>query len=555
MDFDSFLGKARVAPRLVYNSGSVSNPGLPSAYVRSSADGTDRWWQLAGNSLDKTAGTDPSAAFAEDAISGTPADAVDMVDFQGALIVVRLTDISRLSTTWNAAWWSTTLAQAALTSTTEHPLCVTKKTGVLLIGDDNKVHMVDKNNNVSNGRLVWGSEYRVSWIRSDKDGTWIGLRNKLSGEGIACFWDESSENYNQAYGVKSEQSMSCVIKNGVPYIVNTAGQLLAFSGSGFEEVAVFPVYNQPGKRWSDGSAGSNNVVVHRNGMALVQGMIHIVARTIINNQGDDSALMENFPSGIWTYDRKSGLRHKYSFNQYTDTEIDYGAFSISGAGAIVETDPENGLFLAGARIYTNATTTTTISFYRDKNDSVVKRGYFVTSLFESSGFEDVFQDLLLSFKRFRSASDRIVVKYRSVKNINFPVIDTAAGTWSDTDTFTTTANLANVSAGDEVEIIRGRGAGACVHISSLSLAAGTYTVNLSETIPNVSGSMRFIVRNFRECARVSSQNIERQEFDIDVPGTFIQLKVELRSASGSAGAGDSPELEMIRVRSVADEVI
>ena len=161
-----------------------------------------------------------------------------------------------------------------------------------------------------------------------------------------------------------------------------------------------------------------------------------------------------------------------------------------------------------------------------------------------SAFEDVFQDLLVWFKRFRSSGDRIIVKYRVIKNPNFPII-TAGITWTDTDTFTTTKNLSNVTAGDEVYIIRGTGAGTLVHISSISEAAGTYTVNLDETVTNAASTGRVIINDFTKCATISTQSIERQGFDLDVVGTWIQLKVELRSASGSAGAGDSPELEKI----------
>lgn len=226
---------------------------------------------------------------------------------------------------------------------------------------------------------------------------------------------------------------------------------------------------------------------------------------------------------------------------------------MSEVGALISTTTSQGLFLAGAFIHDTASVSSEAIFHRDVNDSIVKRGHFVTSVFESSAFEDVFQDLLLTFKRFRSSSDRIIVKYRTIKNPNYPI--QRDGTWSSTTVFTTTTSLANASAGDEAMFLRGLGSGATARISSITEAGGTYTVTLAEAIPGVSGTMQFLIGDWTECATVSTQSIERQEFDLDVPGTWIQLKVELRSASGSAEAGNSPELEMLRLRSIGEAVI
>ena len=48
----------------------------------------------------------------------------------------------------------------------------------------------------------------------------------------------------------------------------------------------------------------------------------------------------------------------------------------------------------------------------------------------------------------------------------------------------------------------------------------------------------------------STEGIERQGFDLDAQGTFIQLKVELRSVpGGTADKSDSPVLEKITILS------
>ena len=81
------------------------------------------------------------------------------------------------------------------------------------------------------------------------------------------------------------------------------------------------------------------------------------------------------------------------------------------------------------------------------------------------------------------------------------------------------------------------------------MAGSTYTVVIDEAITGVATEFAFVINNWKKCATISTQSIERQEFDLDAPGTWIQLKVELRSKSGSAGYGDSPELEKLMVKS------
>lgn len=549
IDFDSNLGRARVSDdsRIIADSTDDADLGLPWAFVRTSADGTDRWWAGCGSVLFKSTDSSPAGTYSQDALGSSPttlsASYSDIVEFNGALLAVGLTDMWRLSTTWTANWWTSTLGQAALTTGVPHPLHVTKKTNQLLIGDDNKVHVVSTSNNVRNGRLVFPAEFEVQWIRSSSEGSWIGIRNTQSGEAEAAFWDESSENYNRSYKLRHDRTLAGAVKGTVPYTVNGAGQLLAFNGSDFQEVGVFPNFDKTGKQFLN-TVGYG---VHRNGMDISEDAVHILVSSRLSALADT---MENFPSGIWTFSENQGLRHKYSLSIYDGTEIDYGTFltDLPGALKAVGAIASNVLFLAGAWSFSNATTSLTAIFRVGGSITLNRRGHFITSIMEAGAFEDVFQDILLQFRRFLNSGDRIIVKYRTVKAGNYPIFISSL-TWSDTDTFTTTTDLTNASAGDEVLILRGRGSGALVHISSLSEAGGTWTVNIDETIPNVSGTSVAMINDWIKAGTISTQSIERQSFDIDAVGTFIQFKIELRSSPGGSATGDSPELESLTVRS------
>lgn len=573
MDFDIAQGKVRVSHRVRINtdSGDDADLGVPWAFLRTAAGTADQYWAGCGAVLFKTASTDPTAAFAQDAIASTPttlsAISSDLVEFNSAMIVSDTTDLHRLASgSWTANWWTGagSLNQSALTSGIAHPLHVTQKTNTLLIGDSNLVHAVDKNNNVKTSRLILPTGLEVIWIRSTPDGAWIGARHKTNGEAICVFWDEVAENYNRPYGLKSDTTFAGVVKDGLPYTVNGSGQLLGFNGVGFDEVAVFPIFEQPNRRMDDGNTVRRNV--QRNGMAVIDEKIHINICSQTDNATAD--VPENFPSGIWTYDKDGGLRHKYALSQYDGTEIDYGSFITVEAGALIPTTRTQGLFLVGGRIPTNnGSTILPAIFYKDTTvaASAPNRGHFVTTMVESDSFEDLYQDLNVFFKRFGNTGDKIIVKYRVIKNINYPI--EISGTWASTTTFTATsashlgttdaALLAFLKTGDEVMVTRGRGSGTCVKISSVSNLAGTYTITIAEAVTNASGTMWCIVNEWIEAATISTQGIARQGFYLDAPGTAIQLKVEMRSHRLVSADYDStsPELERIIVTSKPDEII
>lgn len=557
VDFDVAKGKVRASARTRQSTRSSDDAdlGLPLAFKRTSADGTDRWWALCTGVLFNTAGTDSTAAWTQDASVSTPtglsAISADMEVFAGSLFVSGSTNIWRNSSGWTASWWTGTLGQPALTASIAHPLHTTKKTNTFMIGDGNVIHTVNVDPSgtftIGNSRLRLPNEFQVIWIRSNYDGVWIGARNTIGGQAEAFFWDERSENYTFGFKLKSEMTFAGEIFEGILYTINGEGQLLKYNGAGFEEVAVFPVFEVFNKILDDGNLVKR--CVQRNGMAVIDGKLHINIGSLINNSMGDS--MENFPGGIWTYDPDEGLRHKYSFSQYDGIVNDYGNFICGATGALVATDVVS-LFLAGATVFTTASVSITAPFYAEATDFTALRGHFVSSLLEASSFEDTFQDLLLSFKRFASANDRIIVKYKTLKNPNYP-IGFSTGTWTSTTVFTTTSvnvgSLANIAAGDEVMIIRGTGAGATARISTVTEAGGTYTITLAEAITGASGTMVYVVLDYLEAATVSTQGIDRQGFNLDAVGTFLQLKVELRSNSANAG---SPELEKLRVTNKAE---
>jgi hypothetical protein len=113
IDFHSKGGRALPSQRIYQRNNTSDDAQLtnPGAFLRTSADNTDRWWALCPAGLFKTADTNPSDGWLQDAIASSPTDMnasySDMIDYEGSLIVSTEKNLHRLTAgTWYPKWWA-----------------------------------------------------------------------------------------------------------------------------------------------------------------------------------------------------------------------------------------------------------------------------------------------------------------------------------------------------------------------------------------------------------------------------------------------------------------
>ncbi|HAS92263.1 MAG TPA: hypothetical protein DCS12_08540 [Clostridiales bacterium] len=165
------------------------------------------------------------------------------------------------------------------------------------------------------------------------------------------------------------------------------------------------------------------------------------------------------------------------------------------------------------------------------------RGYFITPKLNSSNIEDIYNNICVKHRPLGD-NEKIIIKYRTTERRGLPFGSkdkqaSVVGTWTDTNTFTTTLDMSLAEVGDEIEIIAGKGAGCLFHIESLTENSGTWTVNLDETFDYAvnAETMYFYVNNFKKLAEITDTNTAGVEyFDINLGenSKFLQLKIELR---------------------------
>lgn len=566
IDLTSSKGKVKASRATYATKDSATSTATvlleyPSAFVRSAADSTDKWWALTNTVLFKTSSGTELTDWTKDAIANTPTDLnhlySDLVEFNSSLVASRSTDIGILTAgTWTTSWWGTTLGQTGMTASTMRPLFVGFQNR-LLIGEGQYIHTVDTSNRVQKNRVTLRPEFRIRWIRGNSSAYYIGADHKYGGEGKVFEWDGLSENFNREYGIQSDISFACAVKGEIPYIFNRNGQLMRFTGGGFEEVAKLPIaYTRTAPQFDKANVylydGFDLIFsVTPNGMDVIDGNINILINGSI--EGFTPYTLDAMPSGIYEYDENIGLYHKYTLgtNRLTGTRTDFGNRIIRKAGALK--NAWNGAIIAGfsAHIDNGSTLRHCIDVLSAGPHS---RSYIITPKLQTSGETQKWQRIWTKFRAKDSGDtsipNKLVVKYRTDESVDSNFWSTI--TWTSTTTFTSTnsntvgeGNWGTMSVGDEIEIARGTGSGIIAHVVSSVLDGSTYTITIDETIPDISVTGATVhVRNWKKISDITHSDTSPKSLPINTTAkSWIQFKIELRGF----GTQDAIELEEIQI--------
>lgn len=371
----------------------------------------------------------------------------------------------------------------------------------------------------------------MTWIRSSSRGIFIGTVNKNGGKGYVYFWDGVSTQVSTQYRMKSGGALASVIENDVPLIVDSNGNLLDWNGGTFR--VLDNIYRKSNKPLFNPYSTSNQRFIHPNGIAIIKDKPHLLLDLTYFDAASHLGTQEDCnPSGIWVYDADTqSLKHKYSFGltKSGGTIVDYGAFRIAGAGALSDiltaqsAITTNGTFLAGCTYYTDATTTKSGIFYDDNNDTLAKSGYYITIKLppNNKSIQDTWSKAHVFHEKFLNATDKIIVKYRTVEST--PV--EGAISWVDTGAFTTALDLSTFIVGDEIEVLSGIGSGKTAHITAIqSVYGGSYMVNVDETYTGATGTSRARFDKWKKAGTVQDI-IDYGSAPIGKTSTWIQIKL------------------------------
>ncbi len=226
-------------------------------------------------------------------------------------------------------------------------------------------------------------------------------------------------------------------------------------------------------------------------------------------------------------------------------KTDYGQKYVGRSSALlpferIMEEPQFGTDILWSGTVASRTTAGT-GIMGSTSSIISNRGYFITPKIFSTEVTDNFNKVVLKFSPFTDEADQILIKYRTVDDMNIEQVNSATqwgATWTSTTTFTTTevgmAAYGNGSDNYEVEFTKGAGSGYIAHITSITENAGTYTVTLDEEYPyyEAGDEAWFTVRNWKRWKTISygDSNAEQHYISdqLGEEGKFLQLKIELR---------------------------
>ncbi len=563
LDFQSNLGTLRVAPRLKVNTATAdaANLGLPVAFE--AADTGPQLWAICGGRIFKnvSATGTPNSAFTEDASTGavtTYNTNSDLENFDNRLW--SSADTALYSKVLNGSGTGAWTSRDTLTTGAPHPLKYFQKFNRLYyVTSANIVASISAANVVAAASpyyLDLGAGNDISCFETTSNDVWVGIStfsrigtsSSASGLVAAVFrWDGISAQATSKYLLKSASCAAMTVMDDIPYLMDGNGVLNKFTGSSFEEIGrlpfttILPKYNY---------IAMNGMTSTKNGTILV----------VVNNLNGDFAgsVYENIPSGVWEWSKDFGFTHKYPFT-YTpsasSTITDYGQNRISAPGAIYNVaavgqsvSGRNGTILAGATYFTDATTTTNAIFFNDSNNTLQKKGYFVTNWFQSAEIQDKWTRLYETYRRLLGSTDSIVMKYRLSEEA--PVY--ADITWVNTTSFTTATDISaygptasgfSGTSGGEVEILQGTGSASCAHITGIT-GAGPYTVTLDTAIQGVTtGTAKARFQKWLKLTpEVTGQVLSSSEQSI---GGYSDVRCQIKGCLTFTGDGEFYKLALV----------
>lgn len=203
-----------------------------------------------------------------------------------------------------------TNAGISLTSGKIHSMCVNKAARTLCIADGNAVVQINTSHSTTSlSQLTIPSDYEI--VALEYNNNKIGISTKLSDtvttineEAYFFVWTGSTSNAQQGYGVGSDSVLGMTSYKSSFVFLTRTGNLMYYNGGGVEILDSFPCYSQSLQM---GNQSIGNI------MKVEGDRIYINMSNNLNAFGNrQESYIENFPAGIWCYDPKVRLYHRYA---------------------------------------------------------------------------------------------------------------------------------------------------------------------------------------------------------------------------------------------------
>jgi hypothetical protein len=202
-------------------------------------------------------------------------------------------------------------------------VCLFDNIQKIAVAGDNLVNLVDSSFVLdTTNQLVLPSGFYVQSMDWNNNKLYIGTLNYITLETMMFEWDGFGTSANTSYKVEAQQIMSVAkYKQGVAFVTSRGG--LYYANGGVQLLAKLPIYTDVDKQWSlEVSIASYSNQIKPRGITVDEDLIFISLNGQYSAEFRDQTsdkFENNFPSGVWCYDPKVGLYHRYSMSNSSFT--------------------------------------------------------------------------------------------------------------------------------------------------------------------------------------------------------------------------------------------
>lgn len=203
-------------------------------------------------------------------------------------------------------------AITGLSSSYRHWLTVFKNRNQLCVSNGNVVKQYDTSYSNTTD-LTIPSDFEVIGMAYNNNK--LGIITRLgsdssgqNGEAFFFWWDGATTQANFGTSVGAYSCIGIVPYKSSFVIITYAGELLYFNGGGFDKLAEFPFYFEENRIGDLLNFQSYGDIMQVDGDVIYINIVWDLSRV---GKKQQSYLVNN-PSGVWCYDPKVGLYHRYS---------------------------------------------------------------------------------------------------------------------------------------------------------------------------------------------------------------------------------------------------
>jgi hypothetical protein len=241
------------------------------------------------------------------ATAGVPTTDIQTgIDYVNALLVVSQdTDVDYYDTAANT--WTDTDIVLTNTSPGQHPVVLVLSLNALAIADLNTVKLYssaafDATPDLITTLTIPSSFYITQMIYHNQN-LYVATKNLVGTKAAMFVWNGNGTAAQQAYQVDSNIIFSiCAHKDEIFALLGN-GALMKFNGGGFDFAAGFPIYYTDMALVDYANIGMYKDIMKSNGYVLYINFSN--TQNLVNS-------LTCQPDGVWCYDDRVGLYHRYS---------------------------------------------------------------------------------------------------------------------------------------------------------------------------------------------------------------------------------------------------